>query len=89
MFNYMYFELFYKQFCLVHVNIDSESDDDDDDSENSVLKRAGSLLTGKSDNLPRGFLDIARVKDANIDKPSNVSDKRDIVLYILEHCSDG
>lgn len=53
---------------------DSESDDDDDDdSENSVLKRAGSLLTGKSDNLPRGFLDIARGKDANIDKPSNVT----------------
>lgn len=51
---------------------DSESDDDEEE-ENSVLKRAGNLLTGKSDNLPRGFLDIARTKDANIDKPSNAA----------------
>lgn len=53
-------------------SVDSESDDDEEE-ENSVLKRAGNLLTGKSDNLPHGFLDIARTKDANIDKPSNVS----------------
>lgn len=50
---------------------DSESDDDEE--ENSVLRRAGTLLTGKSDFLPQGFLDIARVKDANTDKPSNAT----------------
>lgn len=50
----------------------SESDDDDDE-ENLVLKRAGNLLSSKSDKLPHGFLDIVRVKDANIDKPSNAT----------------
>lgn len=55
--------------CITYI--DSESDDDDDEG-NSVLKRAGTLLTGKSDNLPQGFIDITRVKDANIEKPSNV-----------------
>lgn len=54
--------------CITYI--DSESDDDDE--ENSVLKRAGTLLNGKSDNLPQGFIDITRVKDANIEKPSNV-----------------
>lgn len=60
----------------IHVlnDIDSESDDDEEEA-NSVLRRAGPLLTGKSDFLPQGFLDIARVKDANTEKPSNVRTK--------------
>lgn len=52
--------------------IDSSSEDDEGDS---VLKQAGRLLTGKADYLPSGILDITRIKDANIDKPSNVSQK--------------
>lgn len=49
---------------------DSSSEDDEDDS---VLKRAGRLLSGKADYLPSGILDITRNKDANVEKPSNVS----------------
>lgn len=49
---------------------DSSSEDDEDDS---VLTRAGRLLTGKADYLPSGILDVTRVKDANIDKPSNAT----------------
>lgn len=60
---------------------DSSSEDDEDDS---VLKRAGRLLTGKADYLPSGILDITRNKDANIDKPSNVSLKYQHRLYCSE-----
>ncbi|KAL9971505.1 hypothetical protein ACROYT_G017676 [Oculina patagonica] len=52
---------------------DSSSDNDDEEEEDSVLQRAGRLLTGKADYLPSGILDITRVKDANIDKPSNAT----------------
>lgn len=45
----------------------------EDDEEDSVLTRAGRLLTGKADYLPSGILDITRIKDANIDKPSNAT----------------
>ena len=58
--------------------LDSSSEDDDEDS---VLQRAGSLLTGKADHLPCGMLDITRIKDANMDKPSNVSQKLTKRLY--------
>lgn len=50
---------------------ETDSEDDDDNDEDSILKRAGNLLTSKSDYLPQGFLDIRRVKDANKEKPSN------------------
>ena len=64
---------------------DSSSEDDEDDS---VLKRAGRLLTGKADYLPSGILDITRIKDANIDKPSNVSHNKQLFTKV-EVNSDG
>ena len=58
---------------------DSSSEDDEDAS---VLTRAGRLLTGKADYLPSGIVDITRVKDANIDKPSNVSRKYNRNIHV-------
>ena len=58
---------------------DSSSEDDEDDS---VLTRAGRLLTGKADYLPSGIVDITRIKDANIDKPSNVSQKYNQNIHV-------
>ena len=58
---------------------DSSSEDDEDDS---VLTRAGRLLTGKADYLPSGIVDITRIKDANIDKPSNVSQKYNRNIHV-------
>lgn len=52
---------------------ESNSDDETDYEEDSILKRAGTLLTRKSDYLAQGSLDIRRVKDANSEKPSNAS----------------
>lgn len=66
-------------FCILHADADSNSDDDTDDEEDSILKRAGTLLTRKSDYLAQGSLDIRRVKDANSEKPSNVR----------KHCNDS
>jgi U3 small nucleolar RNA-associated protein 18 len=45
----------------------SESDDDSDssDEEVGILQRAGDLLTKSTDQLPKGTLDIKRMKDAN------------------------
>ena len=60
---------------------DSSSEDDEEDS---VLTRAGRLLTGKADYLPSGILDITRIKDANIDKPSNVSQKYNRNIYTID-----
>lgn len=51
--------------------IDSLSEDDEEDL---ILQRAGNLLTKKGDNLPQGILDIKGIKDANVGKPSNVSE---------------
>lgn len=59
-------------FGILHTDAESNSDDETDDEEDSILKRAGTLLTRKSDYLPQGSLDIRRVKDANSEKPSNV-----------------
>ena len=46
----------------------------EDEEEDLILQRAGNLLTKKANNLPHGILDIKRIKDANIEKPSNVSE---------------
>ena len=64
---------------------DSSSEDDED---YSVLTRAGRLLTGKADYLPSGILDITRNKDANIDKPSNVSQKYNLNIHCRLYCSE-
>ena len=61
---------------------DSSSEDDEDDS---VLTRAGRLLTRKADYLPSGIVDITRIKDANIDKPSNVSQKYNQNIHVHVH----
>ncbi|RMX55645.1 hypothetical protein pdam_00001664 [Pocillopora damicornis] len=45
----------------------------EDEEEDLILQRAGNLLTKKANNLPRGILDIKRIKDANIEKPSNAT----------------
>ena len=58
-------------FGILHTDAESNSDDETDE-EDSILKRAGTLLTRKSDYLAQGSLDIRRVKDANSEKPSNV-----------------
>lgn len=44
-----------------------------DDEEDEILQRTGNYLATKSDVLPKGILNIKRVKDANSEKPSNVS----------------
>ena len=61
---------------------DSSSEGDEDDS---VLTRAGRLLTRKADYLPSGIVDITRIKDANIDKPSNVSQKYNQNIHVHVH----
>ena len=66
-------------FGILHTDAESNSDDETDDEEDSILKRAGTLLTRKSDYLAQGSLDIRRVKDANSEKPSNVR----------KHCNDS
>lgn len=45
----------------------------EDEEEDLILQRAGNLLTKKANNLPHGILDIKRIKDANIEKPSNAT----------------
>lgn len=47
---------------------ESSDDDDDEDEEDSLLRRTGSLLKGPGEQLPRGILDIKRMKDANSSK---------------------
>ena len=64
---------------------DSSSEDDEDDS---VLTQAGRLLSGKADYLPSGILDVTRIKDANIDKPSNVSQKYNRNTHCRLYCSE-
>jgi hypothetical protein len=48
---------------------DTESDDE---REEEILQRTGNYLASKSEMLPKGILNIKRVKDANSAKPSNV-----------------
>lgn len=43
----------------------SESDSDSSDEETGILQRAGDLLTTSTDRLPKGVLDLKRMKDAN------------------------
>lgn len=43
----------------------SSDDSDSSDEETGILQRAGDLLTKSSDQLPKGILDLKKMKDAN------------------------
>ena len=62
------------------------SDDDEEDSE--ILQQTGNVLSKMSDYLPRGVIDIGRMKDANYSKPLNVSGRifgcASCVFFILQ-----
>ena len=45
----------------------------EDEEQDEVLLRTGNYLSEKSPALPKGILDVTRVKDANCSKPSTVS----------------
>ncbi len=44
---------------------DSSSDEDDEEEGSGILQRTGNLLEASTEHLPRGFLDLKRMKDAN------------------------
>ena len=47
---------------------DGSDSDSSDEEEDSFLQRTGDLLKSSTDQLPKGFLDLKRMKDANSSK---------------------
>ena len=48
-------------------------DEEEDQEDNEILQRAGNFISKQSDHLPKGIIDIGKVKDANCSKPFDVS----------------
>ena len=71
-------------------NINCSGSEDDEDEEDELLQRTGNYLSKKADLLPKGVLDVTRVKDANAAKPSNVRyifavDNKHVVMGDIEN----
>mgnify|MGYP002804420932 FL=1 len=61
------------------IKLDEEEDQDD----NEILQHAGSYISKKMNHLPKGIIDISKLKDANCSKPFDVSE----VFYLFMYSS--